>query len=296
MELTTFAICRRVHRRRFALRPDAALTGLVTWLLAVVANGLGIEIHAATVMSTHMHLVISARDQHASLMMERLNGVLAKAVNVLRKYERGILWPPGELGMVELKTTEAVVFQIAYAIVNPVAAGLVWSPEDWPGLNLRVHEPGGGQVRAKRPAFYFRAVAWAETAVLNAVLPPCLRELGDEDAREMIRVEVARQLRAARADIRAKRHRVLGPVAASNVSPYRRAKTWEEYGTLNPRFAAGPGRRDALEEAMEEYVEFQLAYRAAWRRYRAGEEDVVFPYGTYRMRVRFGVRVADPPT
>jgi len=38
---------------------------------------------------------------------------------------RGILCPPGELGMVELKTTEAVVFQIAYAIVNPVAAGLV---------------------------------------------------------------------------------------------------------------------------------------------------------------------------
>ena len=37
--------------------------------------------------------------------------------------------------------------------------------------------------------------------------------------------------------------------------------------------------------------------QAYWfKRYKAGEEDVVFPYGTFRMRVRHGVRVADPPS
>jgi len=50
----------------------------------------------------------------------------------------------GELSIVELKTVDAVVFQIAYAIVNPVAAGLVWKPEDWPGLCVRVDRMCGG--------------------------------------------------------------------------------------------------------------------------------------------------------
>jgi hypothetical protein len=55
---------------------------------------------------------------------------------------------PGEHGIVELKTIDGVVYQIAYAIVNPVAAGLCWSPEDWPGLNILADEIGGRVVDA----------------------------------------------------------------------------------------------------------------------------------------------------
>ncbi|MCB9591126.1 MAG: hypothetical protein H6719_00215, partial [Sandaracinaceae bacterium] len=48
-------------------------------------------------------------------------------------------------------------------------------------------------------------------------------------------------------------------------------------------------------EAAKEVVMFRESYRACWRRYRAGERDIVWPYGTYLMRVRHGTRVADPP-
>jgi hypothetical protein len=56
--------------------------------------------------------------------MHLLDTQLAKGVQVLRRYVRGVVWAPGELSIVELETPEAVVEQIAYAIANPVAAGL----------------------------------------------------------------------------------------------------------------------------------------------------------------------------
>ena len=37
------------------------------------------------------------------------------------------------------------------------------------------------------------------------------------------------------------------------------------------------------------------AYEKAMRRFKAGERDVVFPYGTYKMRVYYGVLCEPPP-
>lgn len=56
---------------------------------------------------------------------------------MLRRYVRGVVWEPGGLRIVELKTTEAVVEQIAYTIVSPVKGGLVYDAADWPGPRSR---------------------------------------------------------------------------------------------------------------------------------------------------------------
>ncbi|MEZ4340693.1 MAG: transposase [Sandaracinaceae bacterium] len=293
---TTFAVFRRVHDRRFLLRPDEPLTALVTWLLATLAPMFGVEVHAFTVMSSHFHAVVSVEDQRISELFCLFDALLAKSVNVLRRARRGIVWAPGELGIVECKTVKAEIFEIAYAIVNPVAAGLVWQPEDWPGLSIQVEDLGRRVLDGVRPGFFFDPTSWEHEASLAVTLPPrLLAEYGEEEARRRIAIEVKRQVAAAHADIRAKRWRVLGPVAARNVSPYRRAKTWETFGVIHPHFAAGPGCIDERIDAALELVTFRQEYRACWRRYLAGERDVVFPYGTYLMRVRHGVRVADPP-
>ena len=127
-------------------------------------------------------------------------------------------------------------------------------------------------------------------------LPPMIvAELGEDEARRRIRAEVDRQVAAARAHIKSKGWRVLGPVAARNVGPFERAKSWETFGKLHPTFATRPGRVRERIEAAKEVVEFRDDYRACWRRYRAGERDIVWPYGTYLMRARHGMRVADPP-
>jgi len=45
------------------------------------------------------------------------------------------------------------------------------------------------------------------------------------------------------------------------------------------------------QQAEEEERDFQKRYKEALKRYRAGERDVVFPAGTWKMRVLFNVRV-----
>jgi putative transposase len=205
MEKTTYAVCRRVQGRHFMLRPDARLTQLFTWLLATCAPAFGVEIHAVCVMSSHFHLVLSVDEQKVSTFMAKLDANLAKAVNVLRRARRGVLWEPGTLGIVECKTLDAVIFELAYCIVNPVAAGLVWQPGDWPGLNVLADQIGERLLEADLPDFYFRARAWSARAALRVMLPDCLVALGEAEARRRIAAEVERQLAKAHADIRARR-------------------------------------------------------------------------------------------
>jgi len=64
----------------------------------------------------------------------------------------------------------------------------------------------------------------------------------------------------------------------------------ERPGGLNPRVAAmdTPLRVEALKK-LQAFIE---AYRAALEAWRAGRRETVFPAGTYRMRVFYGVACA----
>ncbi|MCZ7681753.1 MAG: hypothetical protein M5U28_24350 [Sandaracinaceae bacterium] len=77
--------------RRFLLRPDAALTSLFIWVLAVTAKQFGVLVHVAVCMSTHFHLVVTVPDENVSDFMHRLDLRLAKALQVLRRYVRGVV-------------------------------------------------------------------------------------------------------------------------------------------------------------------------------------------------------------
>jgi len=61
----------------------------------------------------------------------------------------------------------------------------------------------------------------------------------------------------------------------------------------NPTVACDtPETRAAVLEGL---CRWRAEYRAALERYRAGKRDVVFPAGTYLMRVRFHVRTGTSP-
>jgi putative transposase len=288
----TYAICRRIEGRRFLLRPDSALTSLFIWVLAVSAKQFGVLVHVAVCMSTHFHLVVTVPNENVSDFMHRLDLRLAKALGVLRKYVRGVMWEPGGLSIVELKTTQAVVEQIAYAIVNPVKAGLVFDAADWPGVTAKASEIGRRVLSAARPAFYFNPKKWIAEASIALTMPACLLALGVETATAMLQAEVERQQAAAQAYVKAQGWNVGGRIAAQNVSPYRAATSWRELGKLVPHIAAGRGQTEARIAALTELMQFRADHREAKARWRAGERDVVFPAGTYWMRVHHAARVA----
>ncbi len=286
-----YAICRRIEGRRFLLRPDDELNQLFTYLLAISAEEFDVEVHVATVMSTHFHLVATVPDENVSDFMHRLDLRLALALQVLRRYVRGVVWEPGALSIVELKTTEAVVEQIAYAITNPVKAGLVFVAREWPGVTAAVEDIGQRVLEAKRPTFFF-SDKWPERASVRLVLPACLRALGEEEAYERLSAELELQEELAREYVRKNGWKVLGRVGAKNVSPYRCAKSWRELGKLVPHIAAGRGQKEARLAAIAELRAFRAAHREAKRRWTGGDRDVVFPAGTYWMRVHHGAEVA----
>jgi hypothetical protein len=72
--------------------------------------------------------------------------------------------------------------------------------------------------------------------------------------------------------------------------PTARPATPQKLGGLNPRVAG----RDKWKriEALQRLVDFRRSYREALAKLRAGVRDVLFPAGTYWLRVAHGVRCA----
>jgi hypothetical protein len=82
----------------------------------------------------------------------------------------------------------------------------------------------------------------------------------------------------------------LGRKAVLAQKPTNHPRAGEPRRTLSPRVAARDKWRRI--EALGRLKEFLHAYRAALAARRAGIPDVLFPAGTYQLRVEHGVRCA----
>jgi REP element-mobilizing transposase RayT len=286
---TTYLVTRRCAQREFLLRPSRAVNALFTYVLAVVAKRYGILVHAFCVLSNHVHLVLT--DPNASLPdFERdLNSLVARALNVLLGRSESFWASASKYSAVTLLAADDVLDKAAYVLTNPVAAGLVPTAREWPGAWSDLEQLGEAPLTVHRPDFFFRKKGpMPETAELELAPPPGFETiaafrkavLGELAAREQL---VARVMaRAGRA--------FLGAARVLRQKPTARPVSEDRVGALNPRIAG----RDKWKriEALAGLVEFRRAYREAWTRLRAGARDVLFPAGTYWLRVAHGVRCA----
>jgi REP element-mobilizing transposase RayT len=278
----TVLITRRVLRRTHLLRPDLELNNLVLYCLAVVAARHEVRVHCATVMSSHMHLVVTDARGTLPRFLHELHRLLALGVKVLRKWE-GAVWDHEKTSVVELRTEQAVVEKIAYCLANPVAAGLVRRAHQWPGVTARPEQLGRAAWTARRPDFYFEQdnPQWPEVATLRLSMPELRMshaQLGERVSRELARLETD-----AHREVQAKGWRFLGAQKIAALSPFDRAKSWEPLRSRNPSFAVGHGQREAFFEAVVVLRTFRKAYRAAVQAWRRGVRNVLFPAGTWFM-------------
>jgi putative transposase len=286
-----FMITRRTLRRTHLLQPDAFITQFFLYALAVCAARFGIVVHAVVLMSTHEHLVISDPLGHLSRFLAQLHRLVALGVKIHRKWE-GPVWEPVKSSVVELLTPQAVIEKLAYVMANPVAAGLVMRAEQWPGLTTLPPQLGCAQFTAKRPEVYFDAdnPQWPAEASLQLQMPQV--GLSDDETRQKVALELQWLEQAAHAEVKAKGWRFLGAQRIALLSPYKQATSWEPLRGRNPTFAVGRGQRTAFFHAVNVLRTFRKAYRDALSEWRRGVRDVVFPAGTWLMRVLHGVRVA----
>lgn len=305
---STYLVTRRCLERRFRLRPERAVTDLLDYLIGYAALQAGVEIIAFVALSNHWHGVIFDPDSNLSVFMERLDSLAARALNVLHG-QVGSVWEPGSYSAIKLETPAEVAEKVAYCIANPVKAGLVATPEEWPGLITHVDTLGRGMRPVKRPGFFFRQDGeerrqgeddhrphgWSDAPLPPALVWELAVPPGFDDADDLqrqVRLALAEKLpRIHAARRRAGKRGFLGvktvlaqPILATPAST-------EKLFRLNPRLAFRDWTRRA--QACSGWLVFQYTYRAALTEYRDGDLDVEFPHGTYAMRVHFGVRCRD---
>lgn len=280
----TWFITRRTTRRHFLLRPDAdGISQAIYWYTtAVLAKKFGIVIHAVQILSTHIHEVLTDPLGNLPNFVRERNRALANAL----KCHRG--WPEevfqrAPASYVALHGPEAILKQIGYTLANCVEAGLVTSPEHWPGVTVLPNEIGSRVVEVSRPTMYFNPEneVWPDRASLAIEVPHELKVAYGERAGDKIRVAVDCAVLRAREIARAA-GRTVGPIARLLSTPFqRRARSCEPFGTRNPRFATG-GDSELAREAKSSWREFLGKYRKALHEWRTGVPRPDFPPGTWR--------------
>ncbi|WP_437774493.1 transposase [Sorangium sp. So ce1097] len=290
----TYLITRRVLRRHLLFRPDAVISQLLVYTLAVSTRRYGIEVHAFCAMSSHLHIVVTDTNGVLPRFLQFFHRIVALGTKVLRRWE-GPVWDHEATSVVRLLTRAAVVEKIAYVLANPVAAGLVRHAHEWPGAKVHVGELGNGVLRAARPTAYLdpKNPQWPEEVTLSLALPPVIDQDGADDFGREVTAELQRQEAQAHARIQREGLRFLGADRASKVSPYERAKTFESLRDRNPTFAVGHDQGDTWRVAAAAVRAFRASYRAALQRWCAGVRSAVFPAGTWWMRMFHGASVSD---
>lgn len=120
---------------RLALFADAADCERFLGVLAAATNRYRLLCHAYCLMGNHYHLLLETPKANLSAAMRQLNGVYAQHFN--RRHER-----PGHVTEgrfhARLVDRDAYLLEVCrYIVLNPVRAGLVSHPRDWPWSSYR---------------------------------------------------------------------------------------------------------------------------------------------------------------
>jgi REP element-mobilizing transposase RayT len=286
---TTWLVTRRCSERRFFLRPSRILNEIVLYVLAVAARRHGVLVHAFCVLSNHCHLVVTDPDGKLPLFMQYLDSLVARAVNASLGRFEGFWARDGSYSAVEPIEAADVIAKVAYTLANPVAAGLVRRGAEWPGLWTAPDQIGRATLTAKRPKVFFDPKGFMpESAELELTVPPGFAS--GEEFRALLADELRALEEKHQRESAAEGRRFLGAARVLAQNPLSAPAPGEPRSQLNPRIAARDKWRRI--EALHRMKGFLREYREAYAARRAGLLNVLFPVGTYLLRIMHGVQVA----
>ncbi|MBT8492697.1 MAG: hypothetical protein KJO07_06525 [Deltaproteobacteria bacterium] len=292
---------RRVTQRQFWLKPtrrgknkgkqkkQRRIEHAIRYCIARAAKLSGVKVHIVVFLSNHYHLIVTDPLGLIPYFAEILNKNLARCVNALYgRWEN--LWAGGAApSYVRLETAEAVLEESVYALTNPVKDGLVASRKEWPGELLE--QPG--TYKAEKPSWFFRSEE--EGGKLPDVeylelTPAPVAGTADESIK-LVKDAADRHEAELRAQLRKNGRKFMGVEAILRQRPSDNPNTVEHRRRLSPTLACKDKWRRI--EALQIQKDFKDRHRQCMRRWMAGERDVVFPFGTYKMRVIHRARVAE---
>lgn len=294
----TWALSRRSTHRHYLFNPDQArhIEQAYWYCLAVAANKYGILVHAACLMSTHEHEVVTDTRSELPRFLQLFHLLLARCTKAIRGWPAEV-FDKDSTSAVDLRSPEAAIESLAYLIANPVEALAVRYARDWPGAQTLPQDIGARSIRVRRPDFYFRSgnPDYPDLVELQLHMPAMLQcEYGTELARERISERVRQRERQAWQEAKLTGRSFVGPRRILKLPHSKRASSSEEFGSMNPQFSAA-GNREAAAEAVKELHRFNAQYNDALAAWTAGDRTGVFPDGTWWMRVFHGARCGPAP-
>ena len=317
---STFLITRRCAERKLLLRPDDELNGAFLYCVLAAAERFDVEVHGLVALSNHVHWCVTTKKANLPRFLHLVHMNMARLVNTHRR-RRDAVWSSVEkTSVVPLPDANSVLEKLVYVAVNPVAAGLVPTPDAWPGLRTLPADVGETLV-ADRPGFYFRSAADAAAELgsdgvgeaqarrrrhvrgtpvqpprveLTLTRPPQFADMTDAEFRALFSARVDEAVAAHQAARRAARRAFAGAatILAQDPESIPGGPSVPEY-KLSPTVATrDPALRRAL---LAQNRAFRLAYRTARLAFRAGDRNVRFPEHTYGPCVFYGARCFGSP-
>ncbi len=287
---STYLITRRCTQRQFWLRPSKLANQIFAYCVAHAAELTGVQVHAVCVMSNHWHAVVTDPSARLPEFLHWVHKYVAKCINAAYgRWEN--LWASEPPSAVRLEGDDDVLQKVAYTLANPVISGLVESGKRWPGLCSTPSDLAGGTLHVMRPAVFFRACGtMPKSATLRIVRPPIYLSRPDDELVNLVKRVVADKEAGVRAAFARAGRAFLGVRAIRSQRLSDRPRGKEPRRKLNPRIASRDKWRRI--EALRRVRGFLTEYRQAYERWKCGVRDVVFPHGSYAMRVHQGVVVA----
>ena len=278
----TYLITRRCSERRCFLRPDTETNNAFIYCLALAAARAKVDVIFVCAMSDHHHVGIYDREGEFPVFIEHFHGLLARCQNVhLGRFES--LWSSDPTSVVELVEPQDILDKTAYALANPVAAGLVATAEEWPGVNSFQAMVANQPLNATRPKHFFRPKGGQPESVTLPMARP--REFADLSHDQWVQL-ITDRVREHEARHRQQREQAgrqfLGRKAVLEQDPLASPKSEDPHFNLNPRVAAK--NKKTRIQTLRRNSGFLSRYRQAFKDHVADIANVLFPFGTWWMR------------
>lgn len=285
-----YFITNRCAGGRFLLTPGPDLNAIIESVLARYAEIHDVELLGWMFMGNHFHLLARSRSLRLPDFMRDLQRKISGEVQNLREDWNSSVFPTRYNDQPVLDDA-AVRRTLNYTLMNPVRAGLVRHPTDWPGVSSvelhRTGEPREVEYIDRRQLRRLRRKAdddeqvdpsrAARTYELQVTNPPSLADRTIAEAGAEIFSDLESLCRAWVDTQRLEGEGFAGPDRVRNQDPLARPD--------EPPEAPEPLCHTTSTERREEYrtklQNVTTRYRKALEQWRKGVRAVSFPPGTY---------------
>jgi putative transposase len=246
----------------------------------VAAKETGVIIHAVCVMSNHYHILVSVPGTRVAEFYGWVHKYVAKAINAsYGRFEN--LWSSEKASVIVPESGKDLLDKVIYTLSNPVAARLVANGEQWPGVWL--YKRSHSRI-VERPEVYFRDDGDMPESVQLTIKPPSqFRHLGFEKFEKIVAKKLVEKAEKIAKEMTTLSHSFLGVRGIMQQRPTGKPSSREKRFGINPKVAAK--NKWLRIEALQRNKEFLFQYREALKRWRNGDREVLFPAGTYALRV-----------